>query len=113
MRLIVITEPHFAGNEAAVATSLFRSGLQTLHVRKPEANDESVARLLDAIPADFHPRIMLHQSHALSTSYDIKVRESEGRGKREDMLMLAAGRLHASCRAFTTLGRTAHGLRYR
>ena len=34
-----------------------------------------VARLLDEIPSDLHPRIMLHQYHQLAERYDVKVHQ--------------------------------------
>jgi thiamine-phosphate pyrophosphorylase len=60
MKLIVITTPAFFTGEAEAIDLLFRHGLDTLHLRKPGATADEVARLLTEIPEQWHSRIMLH-----------------------------------------------------
>jgi len=70
--LIVISHPSFLPNEAAIIQQLFDEGLQCFHLRKPQANEEDMRQLLNAIPAEYHQRIALHAFHHLANEYDIK-----------------------------------------
>ena len=72
MKLIVITRPDFYPAEAAQITLLLQQGLDTLHLRKPEATQQEVADLLDQIPASLHPHIVLHEHFELSQRYAVK-----------------------------------------
>lgn len=72
MQLIVITLPHFFDGEAALITALFDNGLQTLHLRKPEAAAGEMRALLRAIPAVYHPRIVLHDCHELGREFALR-----------------------------------------
>ncbi len=72
MELILITQPHFFAGEAEALTVLFRAGLETLHLRKPDATAAEEARLLDEIPAEYHPRIVVHDHFELATRYGLK-----------------------------------------
>lgn len=68
---IVITLPHFFEGEADAITLLFQSGLQRLHLRKPDSSIDECRQLLRDIPAVYHPRIVLHDHHQLVTEYTI------------------------------------------
>jgi thiamine-phosphate pyrophosphorylase len=70
--LIVISHPGMVAGEAAVIQQLFEAGLQLFHLRKPEADEQAVRALLEAIPAVYHPRIALHGFHQLANEYDIQ-----------------------------------------
>jgi len=72
MELIVITLERFVKGEADVINSLFESGLITLHLRKPSGTEQEIASLLDAINADYHCRIMLHDHFQLTEMYNLK-----------------------------------------
>ena len=76
MKLVVITQPAILPGEAKITTSLFRSGLQVLHVRKPEATEAQLTRLLEELPSEYHDRIMLHQHHGLAQQFSVKVHAS-------------------------------------
>lgn len=60
MKLLVITRPDLFSGEAEAIDLLFRLGLDTLHLRKPQASGPEVAQLLAQIPRQWHSRIMLH-----------------------------------------------------
>lgn len=71
MKYIVITRPEFFVGEAAEVTHLFECGLERLHLRKPGSAKAECRRLLDEIPAAYHPRIVLHDHYALLADYNL------------------------------------------
>lgn len=71
MKLIVITSPSFLENEAKAISTLFEEGLEILHLRKPEASANEIRRLLDSIPAVYHPHIVTHDHFELLNDYDL------------------------------------------
>jgi thiamine-phosphate pyrophosphorylase len=70
--LIVISHSEVFTGEAAIIQQLFAEGLHCFHLRKPGAGEEEVRQLLDAIPAEYHPRIALHAFHHLADEYGIQ-----------------------------------------
>lgn len=70
--LIVITLPYFFPNEVAQIKGYFRNGLEILHLRKPEAYVEEIVALIEQIPSEYHPRIVLHDHHELAIRYGLK-----------------------------------------
>jgi thiamine-phosphate pyrophosphorylase len=71
-RLLLITPPTTSAAELALLPGLFAAGLQTLHLRKPGASAAEVEAYLRAVPAAFHPRIVLHAHHALAARFPLK-----------------------------------------
>ncbi len=65
MKLVVITPEAIDPREPAVLTALFAAGLERCHVRKPSATHDALAAWLHAVPAEFHPRLVLHPHHNL------------------------------------------------
>lgn len=59
-RLLVITAPTALPDEARRLTELLTTGLETLHLRKPNWPAAQVEALIQAIPAAFHARLVLH-----------------------------------------------------
>jgi thiamine-phosphate pyrophosphorylase len=57
--------------EAAIIQQLFEAGLEYFHLRKPDADEQALRQLLDAIPAMYHHCIALHGFHHLAKEYDI------------------------------------------
>lgn len=72
MKLIVITTPHFFEGEADAITSLFRAGLEILHLRKPGTSVEEVEQLLHQLPAEYKERIVTHEHFQLALSHGLK-----------------------------------------
>ncbi|EFN59447.1 hypothetical protein CHLNCDRAFT_138010 [Chlorella variabilis] len=71
-RLVLITPPEAATpRELELATSLFKRGLCTLHLRKPSCDREQVAQYLAALPPDARRRTVLHQHHDLAKQSSI------------------------------------------
>lgn len=79
MKTIVITRPDLFDGEAAWIATLFRAGLPTLHLRKPEAPIEVVRALLRSVPAEFHDRIVLHDSFSLTREFALRGVHLNGR----------------------------------
>lgn len=67
--IIVITLPHFFDGEAEAITAKFQSGLQRLHLRKPDSTADACRQLLDDIPECYHDRIVLHDHFQLMDEY--------------------------------------------
>lgn len=68
---IVITLPHFFDGESEALTLMFQSGLERLHLRKPESTPDEVRALLDSIPVCYHPRIVIHEHFELLNEYSL------------------------------------------
>ncbi len=70
--LIVITDPGFRKEEAEELHRLFGEGMETLHLRKPNAAEHEYETLLRAISPEYKKRVMLHQHHSLASKYNVK-----------------------------------------
>ena len=60
MKWIVITSPDFLPGEVSTIDTLFRSGIDLLHVRKPTASADAVRQFLATVPTQWLGRIVLH-----------------------------------------------------
>jgi thiamine-phosphate pyrophosphorylase len=69
--LVVISHANMLPGEAAIIQQLFVEGLTCFHLRKPDADEQAVRSLLDAIPAVYHHRIAMHGFFHLVEEYDI------------------------------------------
>lgn len=65
MQLVVISPERWRVDEAATVAALFAAGLDRYHVRKPQASAAEVQQWIEAIPARWRGRLMLHQHHEL------------------------------------------------
>jgi thiamine-phosphate pyrophosphorylase len=70
-QLIVISHAAMLPGEAAIIQQLFEEGLNYFHLRKPDAGEQEVKQLLDAIPAVYHNRIAMHGFFHLMPVYNI------------------------------------------
>ncbi|MBQ0057112.1 MAG: bifunctional hydroxymethylpyrimidine kinase/phosphomethylpyrimidine kinase [Bacteroidales bacterium] len=68
---IVITRPQFTADEADAITAKFQSGLQRLHLRKPDSSIDDYRRLLSGIPACYHSRIVIHEHFQLLDEFSL------------------------------------------
>ena len=71
MRIIVISAPDFLPGEAEAVTALLEAGAWRVHMRKPAAGSDSIARLLEHIPAALYSRISLHDHHELAARFGV------------------------------------------
>lgn len=72
MKLIIITDPDFIPDEAAIINNLFRKGMTSLHVRKPESKEAELSTLLSQIEPGFIDKTAIHQHHNLAVKFGIK-----------------------------------------
>lgn len=71
MKLIVITTPHFFEGESLMLSALFREGMEKLHLRKPRSDKEELRALLEALPPEYHSRIVVHDHFSLASEYQL------------------------------------------
>lgn len=103
---IVITTPHFWQGEAEAITLMFRSGLERLHLRKPNSSAEDYRALLLSIPACYHSRIVLHDHFSLLQEFDLCGVHLNSRNPESPF---AAGRMSKEGRRYT-LSTSCHSL---
>lgn len=72
MKIIVISPSKTSENETKLVTQLFEHGLQTFHLRKPTMRTREMKKYLEAIPAHFHDRIIIHSHHWLIKDFTLK-----------------------------------------
>jgi len=70
-KLVVISSATAVPDEAAIIQQLFAEGLDVFHLRKPEADEQAVRQLIEAIPAEYHNRIALHGFFHLMSAFNI------------------------------------------
>lgn len=70
-RLVVITAPTALPNEPRLLTELLAAGLAHLHLRKPSWPAAQVENLIQALPAHFWPRLVLHGHPGLVRRYGL------------------------------------------
>ena len=66
MRLIVITTPQLFDGEESAITALLEAGLDTLHLRKPQASEAELDGLLRKIHPTYYGRIVTHDHFPLA-----------------------------------------------
>ncbi|MBQ8501615.1 MAG: bifunctional hydroxymethylpyrimidine kinase/phosphomethylpyrimidine kinase [Bacteroides sp.] len=71
MKRIAITQPHFIPHEAARIASLLAGGIDLVHIRKPDATEAEVVRLLNDIPDIYVSRLVLHDHHELALRHGL------------------------------------------
>ena len=60
MRILVITGEAFRPSEAEEIRLLLDEGAERVHLRKPQAAEESMRRLIESLPQRLYPRLTLH-----------------------------------------------------
>jgi len=70
-KLIVFTWHKKMPNEIVALVELLRQGVELLHIRKPSFSYEEMKNMIEAIPAEYHKRIVLHDFPDLSIQYHL------------------------------------------
>lgn len=115
MKFIVITSPDFLSDEAELITELFDCGLDVLHLRKPGAPIEACMRLLDAVPAEWHGRIVTHDHFALCRDYGLQgIHLNRRNPEKPDFIMAERARytVSASCHSVAEVSRCKPDMDY-
>lgn len=71
MKLIGITSETIFEGEAAQIVRWLECGLDQMHIRKPGYLSDEIATLLEHIPAEYHPRLILHDHFELAHEYPV------------------------------------------
>ena len=71
VKLIVISPEAEDSREHTLLAQLFASGLMSYHLRKPSWTREEMVAFLREVPAEFHPRMVLHTHHDLATEFTL------------------------------------------
>ena len=71
MNRIVITLPEFVDNEASRIVGFLDSGALFVHLRKPDATEEEMRRLIEQIPECYRLRLSIHDHHDLAKEYNL------------------------------------------
>lgn len=72
MEIMLITPSKTQKNEIDIIVSIFESGLNTLHLSKPEMSTRRMKEYISNIPAHFHNRIVIHSHHNLAFKFSLK-----------------------------------------
>jgi thiamine-phosphate pyrophosphorylase len=72
MKFILISSEKEFPNETSIVTQLFKNGLETFHLRKPDFSLDETKKFLDSIPSEYHNRIVLHGYRQLPFDYKVK-----------------------------------------
>lgn len=78
MQVIAVSPESEYANEADMIVRLLQSGLDRYHVRKPTWSVADCETLLDAVPAEWHARLSMHQHHVLALSYAVGIHYKDG-----------------------------------
>jgi thiamine-phosphate pyrophosphorylase len=98
MQLVVVTHEALFGGEASALNRLFERGMPALHLRKPQASEEELGRLLRQIRAEFHGRIVLHDGFSLVGSFRVRGVHLNRRNPARPQQAVAS--LSRSCHSF-------------
>ena len=70
--LITITSERVIENETVLINSLFKEGLEVLHVRKPNLDEEECKKWISKIEKQYYHQIIIHQHHDLCADFELK-----------------------------------------
>jgi thiamine-phosphate pyrophosphorylase len=80
MRLLLLSPPAADARERAVLESLFSSGLERYHVRKPGWPEAQLEAWLLGLPEEWRPRLVLHEHHRLAARHGLGGRHEKDPG---------------------------------
>jgi Thiamine monophosphate synthase len=69
--MIIITDPEYVENETSIINALFETGLDVLHLRKPDYTKEQMADFISGIDTRFHSQIMIHDHYELINEFQV------------------------------------------
>ena len=71
MLRIAITLPGFVPGEASFIVRLLDESFDRVHIRKPDADTQAVAQLIEGVPKAYRSRLVLHEHHVLAERYGL------------------------------------------
>ncbi|NND77985.1 MAG: hypothetical protein HKN39_07355 [Flavobacteriales bacterium] len=72
MKLEIVSSKKKIDGEIAAIVSLFRNGLETLHLRKNHYSRKKLKRYIKQIPQEYHSGIILHSHQSLALRFNVK-----------------------------------------
>jgi thiamine-phosphate pyrophosphorylase len=69
--MIVLSNPIAVAHEIKIINSLFKEGLELLHIRKPDFNESDMKQFVTAIGLECNNRIVLHSHHQLAAELGV------------------------------------------
>lgn len=106
MTRIVITRPEFVEGESKAIVDILDNGADRVHIRKPGASTEEIARLLAAIPQEYRKQLSLHDGFELAAKYGIGGIHLNSRNPRAPEGF--SGLISRSCHSVEELDQNAH-----
>jgi thiamine-phosphate pyrophosphorylase len=70
--IIILISPEKERKELEFLPSLFESGLQYFHIRKPSFDENQLKHYIRSIPEKFHKYIVIHSFHHLIKEFTLK-----------------------------------------
>ncbi len=110
MKLVLLTKPGWFEGEADIISTLFEAGLELLHLRKPGSEREALANFIEAIPSQYHGRIVLHDHHSLSATYQVGGLHLNSRNP--ERLPSFKGRYSCSCHSLAEAAKAKESFDY-
>lgn len=71
MKVILLTSPTPIVGEAEILAEALKAGIYRLHLRRPSWGEREMARLLEALPEELLPRVVLQDQQQLATTYPV------------------------------------------
>lgn len=106
MRLLAITHPFFFPAEAQVCCRLLDCGYWRVHIRKPEADAPSIARLIDSIPSRYYHALSIHDHFDLALEYGLGGVHLNARNPRQPRDW--DGLVSRSCHSISEISQYSH-----
>lgn len=72
MELIVVTPPAYFEGEGKLINDFFDTGLERIHIRKPDQDPLLFCKLMKTIEPEYYPRIAIHQHHDLAGQFGLQ-----------------------------------------
>jgi thiamine-phosphate pyrophosphorylase len=70
--VIVYTTPDILQKETTLINRFFEEGLEILHLRKPDASETEIRKVIECIKSKYHSKIMIHNHYALADEYGLR-----------------------------------------
>jgi thiamine-phosphate pyrophosphorylase len=108
MRLVVISPADDRPDERQVCLALFQAGLARYHLRKPRWTERVTAAWLEALPAGWRSRVVLHAHHGLRDTLDaggVHFRDDGTAPTQPTTHGFASRACHSTAAVATALGR--------
>lgn len=108
--MIVITSPGYISDEADKINSLFEVGIRRLHLRKPDATSEDVARLVAQIDEQWYDKISVHYHFDVAEAFSLGGVHLSGRTPEAPKRW--SGLISASCHTLDEVAQKKRRLDY-